>query len=154
LRWNRKAAECAQGGYQYPTSFFHNFVFSFIYFGLGEFALRVRLLENILGGAPHPRSESDTHRVSCLTGYTFCRGGCGRNPDDPSRRKKLRSAARESGSMRYESTFSRTVTFVRSMILRLSDDDGKSPHSDYGGALSQVIATPAIGVVELLRRRR
>jgi hypothetical protein len=38
-----------------------------------EFALRVRLLANILGGAPHPRSESGTHRDSFLTGYTFQR---------------------------------------------------------------------------------
>jgi hypothetical protein len=38
-----------------------------------EFALRVRLLANILGGAPHPRSKSGNHRVSFLTGYSFLR---------------------------------------------------------------------------------
>jgi hypothetical protein len=36
-----------------------------------EFSLGVRLLTNILGGAPHPRSESGIHRVSFLTGYSF-----------------------------------------------------------------------------------
>jgi hypothetical protein len=39
-----------------------------------EFSLRVRLLANILGEAPHSRSESCNHRVSFLAGYTFFRG--------------------------------------------------------------------------------
>jgi hypothetical protein len=54
-----------------------------------EISLRVRLLANILGAAPHPRSESGIHRVSFLTvAKRFAK-----NADDVSKKKVKKPTA-------------------------------------------------------------
>jgi len=58
-----------------------------------EFTLRVRLLANIMGGAPHSRSESGNHRISFLTGYSFLRRAFCQKWDGLSRKQKKVSAS-------------------------------------------------------------
>jgi hypothetical protein len=78
--------------------FFIIYFFLSLFLAFREFSLRVRLLANILGGAPHSRSESGNHRVPFLTGYSFlrrafcqkCRWYVKRKRRDPVRIQSLR----------------------------------------------------------------